>query len=256
MLGSLIKRSPLVLRVFLTAASALSAILLSSAFTFVRSPIASPARVTSPLRTMANTHKGNGASVSPARPSRVIVEQGDTLSKIAGGTCGTPADWTGFFVANRSILDNPNVIYPGQKLRVNCADPGYAAPTAPAQPQAALREQVPAQPQAAPHEQVPAHVASPATPALSSQAVAPATYSGASGMQACIIARESGGNSQVVNASGHYGLYQFSYSTWVGSGGNPADFGHASVAEQNQVFANAVAARGYSDWAPYDGCGA
>jgi hypothetical protein len=75
-----------------------------------------------------------------------------------------------------------------------------------------------------------------------------------SGMQACIIARESGGNPNVMNASGHYGLYQFSYSTWVASGGNGADFGHASVAEQNRVFANAVAARGYSDWTPYDGC--
>lgn len=79
------------------------------------------------------------------------------------------------------------------------------------------------------------------------------TFSGGS-VQACIISRESGGNPNIFNASGHYGLYQFSYSTWVGSGGAAADFGHASVAEQNQVFANAVAARGYSDWAPYDGC--
>jgi hypothetical protein len=82
---------------------------------------------------------------------------------------------------------------------------------------------------------------------------APSSYSG-SGRQACVISRESGGNPNAMNASGHYGLYQFSYSTWVGSGGSGADFGHAPVAEQNQVFANAVAARGYSDWAPYDGC--
>lgn len=95
-----------------------------------------------------------------------------------------------------------------------------------------------------------------ATPAPVSQAVAsPVTYRGSGSMQQCIISRESGGNSQVVNASGHYGLYQFSYATWVASGGNGADFGHAPVTEQNQVFANAVAARGYRDWAPYDGCG-
>src|SRR6185437_3806202 len=66
--------------------------------------------------------------------------------------------------------------------------------------------------------------------------------SGDSSFQACVIARESGGNSQVMNASGHYGLYQFSASTWAAYGGNPADFGHASVAEQNQVFDNAIAA--------------
>ena len=101
----------------------------------------------------------------------------------------------------------------------------------------------------------PVTVARIVTPAHSSQAVAsPVTYQGSSSVQQCIISRESGGNSQIWNASGHYGLYQFSYGTWVAHGGNGADFGHASVAEQNQVFANTVAADGYSDWAPYDGC--
>jgi hypothetical protein len=57
-----------------------------------------------------------------------------------------------------------------------------------------------------------------------------------------------------MNSSGHYGLYQFSASTWAAYGGNPADFGHASAAEQNQVFANAMAAGGQSNWSPYDGC--
>jgi hypothetical protein len=57
-----------------------------------------------------------------------------------------------------------------------------------------------------------------------------------------------------MNSSGHYGLYQFSASTWAASGGNPADFGHASVAEQNQVFQNAYAQFGTSPWGPYDGC--
>lgn len=91
------------------------------------------------------------------------------------------------------------------------------------------------------------------TPAPVRQPAA-ARYSGSSSVQSCIISRESGGNPDVFNASGHYGLYQFSEQTWVGSGGSAADFGHASVAEQNAVFASAVAARGYSDWAPYDGC--
>ena len=69
-----------------------------------------------------------------------------------------------------------------------------------------------------------------------------------------MIASESGGNSQVMNSSGHYGLYQFSSSTWAEYGGNPADFGDASVAEQNQVFDNAIAAGGQSNWSAYDGC--
>ena len=70
----------------------------------------------------------------------------------------------------------------------------------------------------------------------------------------CVIARESGGQSQVMNGSGHYGLYQFSASTWAAYGGSSADFGHASVAEQNQVFNNAVASGGQSNWSAYDGC--
>lgn len=94
-----------------------------------------------------------------------------------------------------------------------------------------------------------------AAPAPTQQTQAPSSYSGSTGsFQACVIARESGGNSQVMNSSGHYGLYQFSASTWAAYGGNPADFGNASVAEQNQVFANAMAAGGESNWAPYDGC--
>jgi hypothetical protein len=69
-----------------------------------------------------------------------------------------------------------------------------------------------------------------------------------------VIARESGGNSQVMNSSGHYGLYQFSASTWSAYGGSSADFGHASVSEQNRVFNNAMAQGGQSNWSPYDGC--
>ena len=107
---------------------------------------------------------------------------------------------------------------------------------------------------------MPAQAGTPVTayaPAVAQQAVpaqTASTYNGAGGsFQSCVIASESGGNSQVTNGSGHYGLYQFSASTWE-YGGDPADFGNATVAEQNQVFDNAMAAGGASNWAPYDGC--
>jgi nucleoid-associated protein YgaU len=168
----------------------------------------------------------------------VTVAPGDTLSTISAATCGTASDWSGIYAANRPPLSDPDVISAGQVLRVRCADPGYTPPAPPPAP-APVRQ--PVQVAAAP---------APAQPA----AQPAATYSGSGSMQSCIIAAESGGNSQIVNASGHYGLYQFSYATWVAHGGNGADFGHASVAEQNQVYASTVAADGYSDWAPYDGC--
>jgi hypothetical protein len=70
-----------------------------------------------------------------------------------------------------------------------------------------------------------------------------------------VIRRESGGSSHVMNSTGHYGLYQFAYGTWVAYGGRPSAFGHASVAQQNQVFANAMATPGgANNWGPYDGC--
>jgi hypothetical protein len=80
------------------------------------------------------------------------------------------------------------------------------------------------------------------------------TYRGSSSYEQCVISRESGGNSQVMNSSGHYGLYQFSESTWEAYGGSAADFGHASAAEQHRIFANAMAQGGQSNWSPYDGC--
>ena len=70
----------------------------------------------------------------------------------------------------------------------------------------------------------------------------PATTGGS--FAQCVIQRESGGSSQVMNSTGHYGLYQFGYGTWVAYGGSPSAFGHASVAQQNQVFANAMATPG------------
>jgi hypothetical protein len=54
----------------------------------------------------------------------------------------------------------------------------------------------------------------------------------AGSFQQCVISKESGGDAQVMNGSGHYGLYQFSYSSWAAAGGSPADFGNASAAEQ------------------------
>ena len=100
----------------------------------------------------------------------------------------------------------------------------------------------------------PASPASATTDPVAAHAISAGPAAPAGSFQQCVISRESGGNAQVMNGSGHYGLYQFSYSAWTAAGGNAADFGHASAAEQNQVFATAYAQDGTSPWAPYDGC--
>jgi len=178
------------------------------------------------------------------------VRGGDSLSAVAARHCGQARDWTGIYAASRArhwTAGNANSLTAGQHLWLSCAYlPSMLkyAPAPPPPPRAAttLVSSTSLTRHYVYHYR---HYRRSATST---------TYSGSTSMQRCIIARESGGNSQVMNSSGHYGLYQFSASTWAASGGNPADFGHASVAEQNQAFYNAVAKRGYSDWSPYDGC--
>jgi hypothetical protein len=92
------------------------------------------------------------------------------------------------------------------------------------------------------------------TAAASTPASSPAPGESQSSFEQCVIAHESGGNPDATNGAGYWGLFQFSAATWAAYGGNPADFGYASAAEQERVFANAMAQGGESNWAPYDGC--
>jgi LysM repeat protein len=167
------------------------------------------------------------------------VKAGDSLSAIAGRAYHNQDAWPVLYWANRSKIHWANLIEPGQVLRI------------PVKP-----TQIPGPPGAlGPGSAPAAQVSAPAS--ATSQSPVAASYSGAApggSFGQCVIARESGGNAQVMNGTGHYGLYQFSASTWAAYGGSSADFGHASVAEQNQVFANAMAQGGQSNWSAYDGC--
>jgi LysM repeat protein len=176
-------------------------------------------------------------------PAKYVVRSGDTLASIAKHLYSSPDYWTVLYWANHAQVKYANEIHVGQTL---------AVPAKPAKIPSAPKTVAPAPPPTT------TTVSSGGSSSSASTATTTATQStstsATSSFQACVIARESGGNPQVMNASGHYGLYQFSASTWAAYGGNPADFGHASVAEQNQVFNNAIAAGGESNWAPYDGC--
>jgi LysM repeat protein len=191
------------------------------------------------------------------------VRSGDSLSGIAQHFYHSSSAWPVIFWANHGQIRWANEISTGQKLSVPVkpatipaapkqlgpAAAPVAAPTHVTAEQSAPVESAPVESapvQAAPVQAAPAQAA----PAQA----APASYSGGSGLQQCIISAESGGNSQVMNASGHYGLYQFSASTWQEYGGSASSFGNASVSEQNQVFNNAISAGGASNWTPYDGC--
>jgi LysM repeat protein len=206
--------------------------------------LARPMGLRAPVTSAA---RGQATATRAAAPARYTVKAGDTLSSIAGRVYHDPRYWTVLYQANHKQVRYANEITEGQVLTV---------PAKPAKIPAAPSVLGPAPVVSAPPAAVTGTYAGPqqAAPVQPAQASATVSTSGDGSFQSCVIARESGGNSQVMNASGHYGLYQFSASTWAAYGGSAADFGNASVAEQNQVFDSAIAAGGQSNWSAYDGC--
>jgi LysM repeat protein len=190
-----------------------------------------------------------------AAPAKYTIKSGDTLSVIAEHFYQNPDFWPVLYWANHGQIQYANEIQAGPVLTVPVKPariPGAPSVLGPAPVPAPATASTSAT--AYEGTSAPASTAQ-AAPVQAAPSQAASTYTGSGGsFQACVIARESGGNSQVMNSSGHYGLYQFSASTWAAYGGNPGSFGNASVAEQNQVFNNAIAAGGQSNWAPYDGC--
>jgi nucleoid-associated protein YgaU len=70
--------------------------------------------------------KGGSSSTSPA-PERAPVDasvmeyrvvKGDSLSKIAQRIYGDAQAWRGIYDANRDVIDDPDLIHPGQVLKV------------------------------------------------------------------------------------------------------------------------------------------
>jgi LysM repeat protein len=178
-------------------------------------------------------------------PAKYVVKSGDTLASIAQHLYGSADYWTALYNGNHATIKYANEISVGQELTV---------PAKPAKAPAAPKELAPVAAPVAATSTVAASTSSSTSSSTPQVASTSVSTSGDGSFQACVIAAESGGNSQVMNASGHYGLYQFSESTWVEYGGSASDFGDASVAEQNQVFDNAIAAGGESNWSAYDGC--
>jgi hypothetical protein len=69
----------------------------------------------------------------------------------------------------------------------------------------------------------------------------------------CIRNAEEGGSYAWGPGNGG-GAYQFQEGTWVHYGGAASEYGVAGPAYQDQIFDNAIAAGGASNWTNYDGC--
>ncbi len=128
-------------------------------------------------------------------------------------------------VASYNHLADPSLIFPGELIKIPPQGTTLPATVAPPAPVPVVTPQP-----------APAYVA----PTLST-------------FQACVIYRESRGQPQAWNGQ-YWGLYQFSYPTWVAYGGIGADFGRAGAAEQSAVFNRAVSEGGQGNWSRWDGC--
>lgn len=68
----------------------------------------------------SNVRSGSSSTApSPAKTeSTYIVKKGDSLSKIAKDQYGDANEWRKIFEANRDQIQDPDLIHPGQTLRI------------------------------------------------------------------------------------------------------------------------------------------
>ena len=120
----------------------------------------------------------------------------------------------------------------------------HAAAMRAAQRQAAQRQA--AQQQAQPQQTAP-------PPQSSAPPVTGGGNAAQSALGVCIRNAEEGGSYAWGPGNGG-GAYQFQLGTWETYGGAASEYGVAGPAYQDQIFDNAIAAGGASNWTLYDGC--
>jgi nucleoid-associated protein YgaU len=170
-------------------------------------------------------------------PKTVTVQPGDYLTKLADESDTTVLR---LFYANTDIQD-PDLIYPGQVLRVPTADEQLTPRDVPQNAVVATPTPTAAAAAAAPVAVAPEPVRRPApTPA-------PAVSSSDGSVWDRIAACESGGNWAINTGNGYYGGLQFSLSSWraVGGSGLPSD---ASKSEQISRAQMLQARQGWGAW--------
>lgn len=176
----------------------------------------------------AKPAKAKEVAAKPA-PVMVTVNPGDNLTAISDAHNSTVER---VYSANTAI-DNPDLIYPGQQLRIPTAEENLTIRSLPA-------SSVTAQTAAATSATI-----APAATYSAPRATAAPVASG--GVWDQIAACESGGNWSTNTGNGYYGGLQFSLSTWraVGGSGLPSD---ASREEQIARAETVLARQGWGAW--------
>lgn len=158
----------------------------------------------------------------------VVVQPGDSLSKIATAHNTT---YIRLFDANPQIV-NPNVIHPGDSVRIPAPNEVLASRAAP----------VVAAPKTAPKPV--------ATSVKSRTAVKAAPVSSGSGVWDQLARCESGGNWSINTGNGYYGGLQFSLSSWKAVGGS----GLPSQASREEQISRAEMLKARQGWGAWPAC--
>lgn len=186
------------------------------------------------------------AASDPAKTNTniTVVQPGDSLSSIAESK---NTNYLRLFYANQSV-SNPDLIYPGQELRI--PDPsevlneralpaGVEAPTAQANAPS-------------PGASAPAPAAVPHPARAYSAQTAPAATVAESSVWDRLAACESGGNWAINTGNGFYGGVQFTLSSWRGVGGS----GYPNLASKSEQIARAQALQARQGWGAWPACAA
>lgn len=163
-----------------------------------------------------------------SQPNIVVVQPGDSLSKIASEKSTT---YNRLFDANTQIAD-PDVIHPGDNVRIPTPDEQLASRPIPGD--------------AAP---VPVATAAPA-PAKPRAAPAPRTSAVSGGVWDRLAQCESGGNWSINTGNGYYGGLQFSLSSWRAVGGS----GYPHQASKSEQIARAEMLKARQGWGAWPAC--
>ena len=171
----------------------------------------------------------------------VTVQPGDSLSKLADQFSTT---YVRLFYANPNIKD-PDMIYPGDTLRVPAADEQLAERPLPADVVAAAP--APAAPAPAPAPQVLGAQTYRAAPTYS----APAAVASGSVWDRLAMCG-SGGNWAINTGNGFYGGLQFTLSSWQAVGGS----GYPNLASREEQIARAQILQSRQGWGAWPACAA
>lgn len=192
-----------------------------------------------PVRAGSQTTNNKVKAVQTKRvanmPKVVIVKPGDYLSKIAKTNHTT---YPRMFDANPQIK-NPDLIYPGQKLKVPAKNeklrhrkslaPNYTKPVSPPVKSYRSSNIVPYQPPTT-HYSLPSNV----------------------GIWDQLAQCESGGNWSINTGNGFYGGLQFTLSSWWAVGGS----GYPNLASKAEQIARAKILQSMQGWGAWPACSA